>query len=592
VTRLKPLAGKLKGLLVYSNFEGDKGLTAAGHEVIAGLTALEWLRLQLNDGLVTDADLMRLAKLPRLRELELLQAGYEKPTPAHTVAGVAEFRRLRPDVHLHINFDGKTEDYPVAPNQVAPSTPQVPKVVKLNGPPLLVAKGKPLAPHATVNRPAAIVGVRSWSVERAGHVGNVRNIAWSPKGNVIATGGTNDLSVRLWDRDGNLKRVLLGHEGEVYAIAFSPDGSLLASGDRLPGDSSIVKTGLGAVRLWDVASGTCKGVVPLRDWCFGIAFSPDGRYLAIGCTKGIFLLTLTDGMLRALNDEDRDQGTLIWSPDGLQLLIATGSESLKVYDVRTGQKAADFAVLDWAEGKPKRLEAAAWSPDGQWIAGGGSDGKLRIWNAKTRKHVQTLETLVGNITCVAWHPESKMVAASGSGGKDWQTVDAMTGKLLANGTNVAKQVLSVAWSPEGKELALLTSGSDTRGTPLIYDPLTGQILRQGKEHRVYNLGAFSQYPLSASLHAGAFLHKARELGTLRVFDSETGQLRSESPAPTRTGFLFAPKASGGPSSGVVNVGSNRRRVSRYALLCLKQHVIRGIRRIPAAIGWRECSASR
>jgi WD40 repeat protein len=123
--------------------------------------------------------------------------------------------------------------------------------------------------------------VRLWDLESdfevftfRGHDDPVRAVAFLPDGQTIASGSV-DRSVRFWRPADRPERLLLQHERRVGSVALSSDGSTLASGDV---DGNVV--------VWDVATELRTCPVPNSPGAVhAVAFSPDGKWLALGETR-------------------------------------------------------------------------------------------------------------------------------------------------------------------------------------------------------------------------------------------------------------------------------------------------------------------
>ena len=97
----------------------------------------------------------------------------------------------------------------------------------------------------------------------------VRTLAWSPRGDRLASGGLDNL-VKVWDpvRGAEIAR-MEGNQGMVFTVAWSPDGTRLASAG----------TGL-VVIVWDALTGRRISTLTRNCWVDAVAWSPDGTRLA------------------------------------------------------------------------------------------------------------------------------------------------------------------------------------------------------------------------------------------------------------------------------------------------------------------------
>ncbi len=124
--------------------------------------------------------------------------------------------------------------------------------------------------------------------------GAITCIAFSPDGKIIAAGSGRprniyidnpDTSIRLWDTiTGDESMTFRGHSKDVLCIAFSPDGNILASGSE---DKTI--------RLWDIQTEQLKTTITGHiNPVYAIAFSPNGNTLVSSSGNGtIYFWDLT-----------------------------------------------------------------------------------------------------------------------------------------------------------------------------------------------------------------------------------------------------------------------------------------------------------
>ena len=187
----------------------------------------------------------------------------------------------------------------------------------------------------------------------------VKAVRFSPDGETVVTAGQH---VKLWDTNNYAEITTLRHDAWVWAVAFSAPGGLLATGDDH-----------GKVRVWNLQNRRILDTLDADSTAvYTLAFSPDNQILASAGydgTLGLWEVWSWDsyGTLTT-NGTIHD---LSFSPDST-LITGTGYESVALWNVESGEKVATLTgQTDW-------MKAVAFSPEGNSLMSGGSDGIVRI----------------------------------------------------------------------------------------------------------------------------------------------------------------------------------------------------------------------
>jgi RNA polymerase sigma factor (sigma-70 family) len=358
--------------------------------------------------------------------------------------------------------------------------------------------------------------------------------ALSPEGKTLATVDVRAPGVRLWDVATGTERFLLGHPSLVERIAFAPDGKLLATAGV---DHCL--------RLWDVAVGKELQRVSLgKDRAACLAFTPDGRRLAVGRQFGAGVLLFEAATLRE-QDGLQDPGTylscLAFSPDGRRLAGA-GQKFLCAWDVATRQRV--YKVPYWTGSQS--VTALAFTPDGSVLASS-AGSTIRLWEAATGKQRLRQPGHEQEVSAVAVSPDGKVVASIAAiGERTIRLWDVATGKPLHALEGHEASVNRIGFSPDGKYL--ISGGGDA--TVLFWDVATGKEVRRfrpegpkrGLEAQVMG---FALSPDGRQLAAKmALIHGVRALTPICVWDVASGKLLAGRDGPADWDCLFTPDGKG------------------------------------------------
>jgi WD40 repeat protein len=243
--------------------------------------------------------------------------------------------------------------------------------------------------------------VRVWDADShrkvadlASHTDRVPALGWSPDGGHLVSAGW-DTSARVWEI-GRPDPVMLlnSHADQVMAVAFGPAGLATADSDH-------------DIHLWaDPRAGTPGKVLRGHaDEIRALAFSPDGARLASGgADRVIHIWDAATGELVVGPTDLGKHAVAATTARGKLLLASAGGADFRLFDAATGAEVP-------SGGGPAAAVAA--DPGGRWLAVGGADAVIRLYDFTAPKLLpRMLEATHPPIGALAFSAKGNLFAHS------------------------------------------------------------------------------------------------------------------------------------------------------------------------------------
>jgi WD40 repeat protein len=348
--------------------------------------------------------------------------------------------------------------------------------------------------------------------------GSLGLVFFSPEGHTLfAT--TREGRIFSWDvRTGKALSFAETHSNEVLSFSFSPDGKTLATGsvDRM-------------LKLWDVASGReTRTIVGHGGWITSVDWSANGRSLISGDA---------DGLIKLWDMEVN--GIPVWPPQKPNSIFATAftpqnellaaglsaDTHLKVWNLSTGQIIADF-------GECQMVSTVTFSSDTSLIAAAlsirpKSEPHVLVFSVATGKSISTLAAPAINVYSLDFSPDrTKLISGDKYGNVIISDVVSGCEDVRLDSGNMYYRAV---FSPDGKQAA----SADQDGKVRIWDVGSGKIITTLNGHT----GAAKLIRFSSN---GRLLATAADDNTVRIWDPASGKELSRTQYDSVQRLAFSP----------------------------------------------------
>ena len=209
------------------------------------------------------------------------------------------------------------------------------------------------------------------------------SMAFSPDEKHLVIG--NSLGLWLYDLE-TLSPIALWETGRgmVFHIACSPNGKWIAAcnSDKI-------------LKVLDLQNGACLAQVEIDDYISGLTFSDNNQYLAAAYARSAIVEVWRAETCKPVaqftsnTEEAGFYSPISFSPD-TRLIASTSAsdttddaEVIVVWDMESGQQIASLTAHTYW------ITTLCFSPCGRFLASGGEDGTVYVWDVSTWQQVRS-----------------------------------------------------------------------------------------------------------------------------------------------------------------------------------------------------------
>ncbi|VUC36167.1 unnamed protein product [Clonostachys rosea] len=278
---------------------------------------------------------------------------------------------------------------------------------------------------------------------RAGGSNNLRSIAWNPVGTLVATGST-DKTLRVWNPEKphiKFSTELKGHLGSVEKVAFNPtkDAELCSISSD------------GVAKFWDVRTKACFNEVKGLGEAFTLAWAPDGQTLIVGNKDdNIFVLSPASPTPLASHQQSIQTNQIAFCWSGEKIFLTTSEGQIRILSYPNFEPVLRVAYGDNEEfqlsGHTSSCLTAELQPTGRYLATGGSDSIIALWDTRRWLCQRTITSMVGPVRSISFTFDGSFVVGGSDEGSGLEVTHTETGEKIHT-FKTAGSCPVVAWAP-------------------------------------------------------------------------------------------------------------------------------------------------